>query len=94
MTLAWVTGQLFVFLTSAHYYATHYHRIDSELRCNSENYALVDLYKKTGKLAINCFTYPKSAQYKICKANYEYENKYLYLFLFIFHLLYYIPLPV
>ena len=31
-----------------------------------------------------CFTYRKSAQYKICKANCEYGNKYLYLFFFIF----------
>ena len=57
---------------------------------------------KTDKHSINCFTYVKSAQYKICKAKYEYfEIKYLYLFyiyffyLFdFFHYYYYIPLPV
>ena len=57
---------------------------------------------KTDKHSINCFTYLKSAQYKICKAKYEYfEIKYLYLFyiyffyLFdFFHYYYYIPLPV
>ena len=57
---------------------------------------------KTDKHSINCFTYLKSAQYKICKVKYEYfEIKYLYLFyiyffyLFdFFHYYYYIPLPV
>ena len=57
---------------------------------------------KTDKHSINCFTYLKSAQYKICKAKYEYfEIKYLYLFYIYFfylfdsfHYYYYIPLPI
>ena len=43
---------------------------------------------KTDKHSINCFTYLKSAQYKPCKAKYEYfEIKYLYLFYIYFFLL-------
>ena len=44
---------------------------------------------KTDKHSINCFTYLKSAQYKICKGKYEYfEIKYLYLFYIYFFYLF------